>query len=296
MNGANCLIRRLSAGLLAGLALLCSPPGARGQSVGGVEPDTGTPTVPGNLPAILRAVHFDQRLGEQVPLDTFFTDENGKTVALRSYFGEKPVVLILAYYRCPMLCSQVLSGAASAFRKLGFRIGNQFTALTVSFDPRETPALAAAAKNTYVQQYGDSAAAAVGWHFLTGQKDQIDRLTNAVGFHYAYIPQNGQYAHAAGLVVLTPAGKVSRYFYGVRYPSEDLRLALVQSSREKIGSVVDQIVLFCCTYDPDTGRYHAIVSRVLQIAGGATILLIGTALLLLYRWEVRRRGEHTRAV
>jgi protein SCO1/2 len=246
------------------------------------------------LPDILKGVYFEQRLGKQVPLDSTFTDEDGKPVELRSYFEKKPVVLIMAYYRCPMLCSEVLRGAASAFKKLNFQIGDQFNVLTVSIDPQETPALAASTKRTYIQQYGDPSAAE-GWHFLTGKKPEIDSLADAVGFHYKYIPQLHQYAHAAGIVVLTPAGKVAQYFYGIEYPAQDLRLALVQGSHEQIGSVVDQILLYCCTYDPGTGRYHALVSRLLEIAGGATILLIGGALLFLFRWDAKRKSHGTQA-
>ena len=262
------------------------------QSVGGVQLSGGSASV--QLPDILKGVYFEQRLGTQVPLDSTFTDEDGKPVVLRSYFEKKPVVLIMAYYRCPMLCSEVLRGAASAFRKLNFQIGDQFNVLTVSIDPQETPALAASTKRTYIKQYGNPSAAA-GWHFLTGKKPQIDALADAVGFHYKYIPQLHQYAHAAGIVVLTPAGKVAQYFYGIEYPAQDLRLALVQGSHEQIGSVVDQILLYCCTYDPGTGRYHAMVSRLLEISGGATILLISGALFLLFRWDAKRRSQGTQA-
>ena len=262
------------------------------QSVGGVQLSGGSASV--QLPDILKGVYFEQRLGTQVPLDATFTDEDGKPVVLRSYFEKKPVVLIMAYYRCPMLCSEVLRGAASAFRKLNFQVGDQFNVLTVSIDPQETPALAASTKRTYIKQYGNPSAAA-GWHFLTGKKPQIDALADAVGFHYKYIPQLHQYAHAAGIVVLTPAGKVAQYFYGIEYPAQDLRLALVQGSHEQIGSVVDQILLYCCTYDPGTGRYHAMVSRLLEISGGATILLISGALFLLFRWDAKRRSQGTQA-
>jgi protein SCO1 len=283
--------------LLAGfLTALASAQCARAQqAVGGVQPSTGSATQSGAVPALLRGVNFEQRLGEQVPLDATFKDETGKTVTLGSYFGKTPVVLILAYYKCPMLCGEVLSGTTSSFKKLNFKIGDQFNVVTLSFDPREGPALAAATKQTYTQQYGDSAAASAGWHFLTGQKSQIDRVTDAVGFHYKYIPQTQQYAHAAGIVVLTPTGKVGQYFYGIRYPEQDLRLALVQSSKEKIGSTVDEVLLYCCTYDPDTGRYHALIGRVLQLVGLATIIVLGAAILLLHRSEAKRKGGGTQA-
>ena len=284
----------IRAAIVAGLLVSCAAISASAQSVGEVEPATGATTSSGEVPAILRGVGIDQHLGQQVPLDATFKDENGKTVALRSYFGTKPVVLILAYYSCPMLCSEVLRGAAASFKNLGFRLGDQFEALTVSFDPSETPALAAKTKRTYIQQYGDPSGAA-GWHFLTGQEPQINQLTQAVGFRYTYDPKTGQYYHAAGLVVITPAGKIAQYFYGVRFPDRDMRLALVQSSKEKIGSVTDQILLYCCTYDPSIGRYHALVGRILQVAGGITILVVGAGLLLLYRWDSKRkkRGAQT---
>lgn len=282
--------------MAAGIGILCAgfSVSTRAQTLGGTRQSVGSVTSLGALPAILKGVNFEQRLGSQIPRDATFKDEAGKTVSIGSYFGKKPVVLILAYYRCPMLCSEILSGAAASFKKLSFRIGDQYTVLTVSFDPTETPALAAQTKQIYVKQYGDQIAAS-GWHFLTGKKSQIDRLTDSVGFHYHYFPQTKQYAHAAGIVVLTPTGKVGQYFYGIRYPERDLRLALVQSSQEKIGSPVDQLLLFCCTYDPDTGRYHALIGRVLQIAGTVTILLIGTALLILYRHDRKRGSGGTQA-
>lgn len=261
---------------------------AQAQSVGGLTESSGIPTERGKLPPILQSVGLNQRLGAQIPLDANFIDENGKTVSLRSYFGTRPVVLILAYYRCPMLCSEVLSGAATAFKNVGFRIGHQFNVLTVSFNPRETPDLAASTKQRYIQDYGDPRGA-LGWHFLTGQKTQIDALASAVGFHYSYDQKTGQYAHAAGLVVITPEGKVAQYFYGVEFSDRDLRLALVQSSAEKIGSLVDEVILFCCQYDPGTGRYQAMLARVLQFAGAFTILVVGGGVLVFFRMDRRNR-------
>lgn len=277
------LLRAAILGLIAASA--CSPATLRAQStLGGVDapeipPYTSKSTV---LPPILKGINYEQRLGSQIPLDATFQDEDGKTVQLGSYFGKKPVVLILAYYRCPMLCTLVMDGAAKAFKQLSFDLGDQFDALTVSFDPRDTPADSKREQAKYVQVYGHPDAVG-SWHFLTGQKDQIDRLTDAVGFHYAYDSHTGQYVHTAGIVVITPEGKVAQYFYGVTFDPQFLRLALVQSSKEKIGSVVDQILLYCCTYNPDTGRYEATIARVLQIAGALTILLLGGGLFLLHR-------------
>lgn len=269
-------------GLIA--VCLCASATMFAQTLGGVDapeipPYSSKSTV---LPPILKGINFEQRLGSQIPLDATFQDENGRTVQLGSYFGKKPVVLILAYYRCPMLCTLVMDGAAKAFKQLSFDLGNQFDAITVSFDPRDTPVDSRNARAKYIQVYGHPEAVE-GWHFLTGQKDQIQRLTDAVGFHYAYDPRTGQYVHTAGIVVITPEGKVAQYFYGVTFDPQFLRLALVQSSKDKIGSVVDQVLLYCCTYNPDTGRYEATIGRVLQIAGALTILFLGGGLYLLHR-------------
>jgi protein SCO1/2 len=252
----------------------------------------GTPS--GQLPPILKNVRYEQKLDSQLPLNLAFRDESGKPVRLGDYFGRKPVVLILAYYRCPMLCSQVLAGATHAFRQLPFRIGQQFNVLTVSFDPRETPALAEASKQIYIASYGQPQAAE-DWHFLTGQQPEITALTQAVGFHYAWDRQTQQYAHATGIVVLTPSGKVAQYFYGIDYPTQDLRLALVQSSQERIGSLADEVLLFCSHYDPNSGRYTAIMGRVLQIAGAFTLLILGGVLFMLFYLDKKKRLELEKA-
>lgn len=279
----------LISAIVLALMGICGSTAADAQAVGGIDQ---TATIPNNaspLPKVLEGVGYQQRIGSQIPLDATFTDETGKTVPLHTYFGKVPVVLILAYYRCPMLCSQVMSGATAAFKKVGFQIGEQFNVLTVSFDPRDTPDVAAKSKQTYMQQYGDPKAVA-GWHFLTGKEPQIKELTDAVGFHYNYDPKTGTFAHAAGLLVLTPDGKAAQYFYGVGFVDRDLRLALVQSSQNKLGSIADQILLFCCTYDPGTGAYQTIISRVLKLAAAITILAIGLGLLFLRRLELTGRG------
>ena len=247
------------------------------------------------VPPILKNVRYVQKLDSQVPLHLAFRDETGKVVHLGDYFDQhKPVVLILAYYRCPMLCSQVLAGATHAFRQLPFLIGQQFEVLTVSFDPRETPPLAASTKQTYINSYGHPEAAH-GWHFLTGQQPEIAALTQAVGFHYAWDAKTQQFAHATGIVVLTPTGRVAQYFYGIDYPVQDLRLALVQSSQEKIGSLADEVLLYCCKYDPNVGRYTAIIGRVLQIAGAITLLILGGVLYLLFYLDRKKRLELEKA-
>lgn len=275
--------------LILGLSCSFAPSAASAQGLGGVEEPVGIPSTASTLPAILHGVGYQQRIGAQIPLDDTFIDETGKTVSLRSYFGTVPVVLILAYYQCPVLCSQVMSGATSAFKNVGFQIGNQFKVLTVSFDPRDTPEVAAKTKQTYMDQYGDPQAVA-GWHFLTGKEQQIKDLTEAVGFHYNYDPKTGMFAHAAGLVVLTPEGKTAQYFYGVRFPYRDVHLALVQSSQDKLGSITDSILLFCCTYDPTTGKYETIISRVLKLAGLITVLGIGLGVFLLSRVDMKGKG------
>lgn len=272
-------------------ALLGASLPARAQGMHDAAPG-GMPST--ELPPILKNVRYEQRLDNQIPLHLAFRDESGKAVRLNDYFGHKPVVLILAYYRCPMLCSQVLAGATHAFTQLPFRIGQQFNVLTVSFDPKETPAFAASAKETYLRSYGHPEAAD-GWHFLVGQQPEIAALTQAVGFHYAWDPQTQQYAHATGIVVLTPRGKVAQYFYGIDYPAQDLRLALVQSSQEKIGSLADEVLLYCCKYDPNTGRYTAIIGRVLQIAGAFTLLILGGVLFLLFHLDKKKRLELEKA-
>lgn len=241
-------------------------------------------------PAVLRDVGFDQRLNEQVPLDVVFRDEGGRSVQLGQYLGTKPVILLLAYYRCRRLCPLALEGLVSSLRALSFDIGNQFIVVTVSFDPRDTPALAATKKATYIQRYGRPGAAE-GWHFLTGEETSIERLARAVGFRYAYDAEKDQYAHATGIMVLTPQGKIARYFYGIEYSARDLRLGLVEASANKIGSPVDQVLLFCYQYDPATGRYQVIIMNVLRLAGAGTALALGGFILVMVRRERAKKPK-----
>ncbi|HXY36531.1 MAG TPA: SCO family protein, partial [Planctomycetaceae bacterium] len=215
------------------------------------------------LPPILKNVGFDQRLNESIPLDVTFRDEEGREVKLGDYFGTQPVVLTMAYFRCPMLCTQVLNGLVEGLRETELTIGKDFRVLTVSFDPSDSAKMAAAKKKNYIRAYADPQAAA-DWHFLTGSQPSIDRLAQAIGFRYAYDPASDQYAHAAGIVVLTPAGKISRYFYDVHYPGRDLRLGLVEASQNRIGSAIDQVLLFCFHYDPTAGRYGAAVMNFVR--------------------------------
>ena len=250
----------------------------------GARPATGQ--VATGLPNALKKVGIDQKLNEQIPLDAVFKDEQGREVKLNEFFGRKPVVLSLVYYSCPMLCNQVLNGMLSSFRQLSFNIGDQYEVLTVSFDPRETPELAAAKKHTYVQAYNRPGTEA-SWHFLTGDEANIRRLTEAAGFRYTWDTQTNQFAHASGIMVLTPEGKLARYFYGIDYPARDLRLGLIEASQRKIGTPVDALMLYCYHYDPATGKYGAVVMNIVRLAGGLTVVLIAGLLLVLKRRSSR---------
>ena len=239
------------------------------------------------LPAPLRDVGIDQKLDGQVPPDLVFRDETGRTVKLGDYFGTKPVVLSLVYYDCPMLCTQVLNGLAGSLKALTFNAGEQFLVLTVSFDPRETPELAAGKKKAYLEHYSRPGAAE-GWRFLTGSESSIEALTRAVGFRYRYDAEKAQFAHASGIMILTPQGRLSRYFYGIEYAPRDLRLGLVEASNGRIGSPVDQLLLFCYHYDPATGKYGAVVMNFVRLGGAATVLTLGTMVALFLRRDARR--------
>jgi len=235
-------------------------------------------------PAALRDVGYDQRLGEQVPLGLVFRDEAGRTVTLRSLFRGRAVVLSLVYYQCPMLCTLTLNGLASALSVLTFDVGKDFDAVTVSFEPKETPALAAAKKKAHLERYRRPGAAE-GWHFLTGDAPAIASLTRAVGFRYAWDAETRQYAHPAGLVVLTPDGRIARYMYGVEYAPRDLRLALVEASQRRIGNPVDTVLLYCYRYDPARGRYAASVLRLVRLGGILTVLGLASFVLVSLRRE-----------
>ena len=240
-------------------------------------------------PDILRTVGFDQRLGAQVPLDLTFRDETGSSVKLGDYLGDKPVLLVPAYYECPMLCTIVLNGVASALRALPFDVGKEFRVVTFSFNPHETSELAAAKKTTYIEDYRRPGAAA-GWHFLVGDEPSVAALTQAIGFRYAWDEGSKQYAHASGIVVLTPGGRISHYFFGVEFAPRDLRLALVEASGERIGSLVDQLLLFCFHYDPATGRYSRVALNAVRAGGVLTLAaLVGFVVLMLRRDAIRAR-------
>ncbi|HEV3480701.1 MAG TPA: SCO family protein [Candidatus Acidoferrales bacterium] len=236
----------------------------------------------GVRPELLKEVGVDQKLNDSIPLDLTFRDEHGNLVALRRYFGSKPVILTLVYFNCPMLCTQVLNSLDRSLKQIPMSIGKDFNVLTISIDPTDQPVLAEAKQAVYLGMYGRPGAAQ-GWHFLTGSEPQIKQLAASVGFRYAYDPDSKQYAHASAIMVLTPTGRISRYFYGISYPERDLRLGLVEASEGKIGSPVDQILLFCYHYDPHIGRYGLLISRVLQLAGGLTVLCGGIFLAALFR-------------
>jgi protein SCO1/2 len=232
-------------------------------------------------------VGFDQRLGEGVPLDLAFTDEEGRSVRLRDYFGRKPVVLSLVYYRCPMLCTISLNGLAAALEVLSFVPGQEFEVVTVSFDPEETPVLAAAKKKAYLARYRRPGAHA-GWHFLTGSKASVEALTRAVGFRYVWDEATKQFAHPAGVLVLTPEGRISHYLFGVEYAPKDLRLALVDAAGGAIGNPVDQVLLYCYQYDPQTGRYSAAILNLVRLLGALTVVALGGFILVASRKRGRR--------
>ena len=233
-------------------------------------------------PGVLATIAFDQRLDARIPLDLAFRDDSGQTVHLGDYFSHKPVILTLNYYECPMLCPLILEGLLRSLRVLSFSLGEQFDVVTVSIAPGETPALAATTKARYIQDYGRPEAVK-GWHFLTGDEESIQRLTEAVGFRYAYDAAKVQYAHAAGIMILTPQGKIARYIYGIEFSPRDLRLALVEAAANTIGSPVDQLLLFCYQYDPTTGRYTLVVRRTVQLASLATVLGLAAFMIVMFR-------------
>jgi protein SCO1/2 len=238
----------------------------------------------GVRPELLKEVGIDQKLNDQIPLDVAFRDEHGNPVQLRQYFGNKPVILSLVYFNCPMLCTQVLNGLTSSLKLQSLDAGKDFNVLTISIDPTDKPLIAEARQEMYTGMYGRQGAAQ-GWHFLTGEDSQIKQLASAVGFRYAFDPDSKQYAHASAIIVLTPEGKISRYLYGIQYPHRDLRLALVEASEGKIGSPVDSILLFCYHYDPHTGKYGLLISHVIQASGGLTVLALGILIVVLSRRE-----------
>jgi protein SCO1 len=239
------------------------------------------------LPAALLEVGFDQNLNQSLPLDTEFHDEAGRRVHIREYFGKRPVVLAFVYYGCPMLCLQSLSSLASTLGVLSENVGEDFEVVSVSIDPRETPAMAREKKAHYVERSGKPSIAN-GWHYLTGTEENIRRLTKAAGFRYVWDEKVQQYAHPAGIVVATPQGTVVRYLFGIDYGPRDLRLAALDASEGRVGSPLAKALLYCYHYDVSTGRYSLAILRIVQLAGAATVFSLGT---LIFVWTRRERRQ-----
>jgi protein SCO1/2 len=267
--------------LAAGGALLLASSSAPANFKGDPYPKVDPPNV---MPKVLGQVGIDQKLGDTLPLDTVFRDETGREVRLGSLIGPRPVILTLVYYKCPMLCTLVLNDLLRTLRPMEMDIGKDFDILTVSFDPTETSELSNAKKAQYVRELNQPGAQA-NWHFLTGSQDSIHKLTEAAGFRYTWDEKAKQFAHASGIIILTPQGKIARYFFGIQYAPKDVRLALVEASGNRVGSVTDQILLYCFHYDPTTGKYGFIVTRALHIGGVLTILALGVLLVMLFRHE-----------
>jgi protein SCO1/2 len=255
-------------------------PGTMGMS-GGI--------VASNVPPQFKEVDFAQRLGRQLPLDTPLRDEAGRAVRLGDYFGKRPVVLSFVYYQCPMLCTQVMNGISSALKALPFTPGREFDVVLVSFDPRDTPEAANAKKRAHLEHWQRQDTAG-GWHFLTGDRDAIERVTSAAGFTYTWDEATQQFAHVSGVLTATPDGRLSRYFYGVEFSPKDLRLALVDSGEGKVGSLVEHLLLYCYQYDPTSGRYGMVVMSLVRLGGVATVVLMVAFFLLM-----RRRDAHLTA-
>jgi protein SCO1/2 len=277
---------------------------ASGQQPVGPDPDPGVQlngprNVPaqdllnmkgGDRPTPLKSVTIEQRLNSQIPLDAEFRDETGRTVPLGTYFGKRPVVLALVYYECPMLCTQILNGMVRAAKVLKFNPGEDYDVVALSFDARETPAEAAAKKAVYMKDFGRPETAK-GWHFLTGSINSIKRVTDAVGFRYMWDVHTAQFAHASAIYILTPEGKLSKYFYGIEYSPKDMRLAMVEASEHRIGNPVDQILLYCYHFDPHSAKYTPYALGLLRVAGAATFLALGGFVFISLRRERREKGS-----
>lgn len=276
-------IRMTSAALALALPVM-----AAAQSVGGSMPSSSDMAQDNTRPSVLTQVGIDQKMGTQLPLELPFKDEYGADVKLGQYFTSKrPVLLAFVYYDCPMLCNQVMNGLTSALSVLRFNAGQEFDVVAVSFDPRETPQLALDKKNVYLKRY-KRAGAESGWHFLTGSQGSITRLTKAAGFNYLWDEKTNQFAHASAVILITPEGKVAQYYYGIEYSPKDMRLGMIEASQEKIGSAVDQLILFCYHYDPTTGKYGAIAMNFVRLGGLLTLLGLGSFMFVSFRRDARQ--------
>jgi len=266
-------------------ALLLGASAASAQAV-----PSGTGPAAANLPSVLENVGFRPQLNAHLPLDLAFRDEAGRDVQLREYFTEKPVLLALVYYGCPMLCNQTEQGVVGALRMLSFRPGRDYQVVFVSFDPRESPDLAAQKKESALTHFRRPETAS-GWHFLTGRKESIDALTKGANFRYSFDQKSGLFAHASGILLLTPDGRISRYFYGVEYPARDIRLGLVEASAGKIGTPIDRAQLFCYQYDPTSARYSASILRIIRLGGVLTMLAVVAGILIFRRRDIAARTK-----
>jgi protein SCO1/2 len=261
-------------------ALLLGAGAASAQAV-----PSGTGPAAGNMPSILENVGFQPQLNARLPLDLAFRDETGGDVQLREYFSEKPVLLALVYYGCPMLCNQTEQGVVGALRMLSFNPGRDYEVVFVSFDPRESPDMAAQKKESAMTHFRRPETAS-GWHFLTGRKESIDALTKGANFRYSFDQKSNLFAHASGILLLTPDGRISRYFYGVEYPARDIRLGLVDASAGKIGTPVDRALLFCYQYDPTSARYSASILRIIRFGGVLTMLALVAGIMIFRRRDI----------
>ena len=284
------LTRVLTTGTLGVLGLLLAS-AASAQPVPPLMVPPPGPAAQAQIP-ILREVGLEQKLDAQIPLDLTFNDETGNPVTLGNYFRGRPVILALVYYECPMLCTEVLNGLVGSLETLKFDAGHEFDVVVVSFDPGETPALAAQKKELYLKRYGRPGAENA-WHFLTGRAEAITTLTSAVGFKYKYDPSIDQFAHVAALTILTPTGRVSRYLFGIEYAPRDLKFALVEAANGKIGSLVDQALLFCYHYDPETGKYGLVIMNLVRIGGILTVTAAIAFILLNLRSRPQRQAIAT---
>lgn len=247
-----------------------------------------------SLPMMVQGVGIDQNLNAQIPLELTFKDETGQVVRLGQYFRDKPVVLALVYYECPGLCDLVLNGLSHAMEQISLNVGTDYQVVTVSFNPKESWQLAGAKKANYIEKY-QRTGAKEGWHFLTGQQDAIKKLADTVGFHYNWDPVSQQFAHASGIMVLTPEGKIARYFYGIQYKPRDFRLGLVEASANKIGTPADQVLLFCYHYDPTTGKYGMAITQITRVLGTGTVLGLGGFIFIMIRRERHGHPGYGRA-
>jgi protein SCO1/2 len=251
-----------------------------------VNPAPGMPS--SQMPAVLSQVAFDQRLNEPLPLHVPFTDENGMQVRLGDYFGDRPVILAFVYYECPMLCTQVLNGLTTSLTVLRETVGRDFDVVAISFDARETPALASGKKKAHLDRYRRPESAN-GWHFLTGSEASIRAVTAAAGFKFTWDDKTQQFAHPSGIVVATPQGRIARYFFGIEYAPRDVKFALVESSKGRIGNAIDQLLLYCYHYDPATGSYGFVAMGAVRLGGAVTLAVLLGFVIVSIRRDSRAR-------